>query len=84
MYSMAMIWDYFIINHSLNLVIHILRCFEPLSRFQAIPNPIKLSLIFWVFSPTYPNSHRITIHDILNPRNMSLCLIKYLPIDSSP
>ena len=51
---------------------------------QVIPDPVKPFLIFWVLSPNSHNIHRITIHDILNPRNLYFYLIKNLPNDSSP
>ena len=63
--------------------------FKPLPRFwfrsiQVVPDPIKPFIIFRFLSPNSPNIHRINIHGIVNPINPSLCLIKNLPIDSSP
>ena len=63
--------------------------FKPLPRFwvrsiQGLPNSIKPFLIFWILFPNSPNIHRLTIHDIFNPRKLIVCLIMNLPINSSP
>lgn len=89
MYSMNIIWVWFLKNTSTNLFIHISSCFKPLPRLQlmliqVVPNPVKSSLILWVLSPKYHNIHRLTNHGNFNTGNLFSYLIKNLLIDSSP
>ena len=77
MSSMDIVWDYFLQKNPQTDLFIIWVSFKPLPRFQvmsiqAVPNPVKSSLIFWVLSPKYPIIHTISSHSNWNPRKSIL------------